>query len=78
MSPYLFVTRSTGLLKMKQKYKLDNWLEFMAGMKKRVEKQKERIANDPNFKRPLVDDSESVYDHCDTKGIAGYHTGSAD
>ena len=60
---------------MDKKYKLDDWLKFMS---EQAEKQKQRIANDPKFKRPLVDDSESVYNYCDTKGVAGYQTGSVD
>lgn len=35
---------------------------FFAEMDKRVEKQKERIANDPRFKRPLPVDDGSAYD----------------
>lgn len=30
MVAVLDVARSTGLLRMKQKYKLDNWLDFMS------------------------------------------------
>ena len=42
---------------------------------RKAEQQKKRIANDPKFQRPLVNDSETVYDHCDTNGLAGYQTG---
>ena len=35
---------------------------FFSEMEKRVEKQRERIANDPRFKRPLPVDDGSAYD----------------
>ena len=53
----------------------EEWEKFFSEFGKQAEIQKERIKNDPRFQRPVIDDSDSVYDYCDTRGIAGYWTG---
>ena len=51
--------------------RLQAWESSYDRKMERKAKEQKAIAND----RPLVDDSEAIYDHCDTNGVAGFYTG---